>query len=160
MAPFDNTANADQSAKDLQNFRVEDWYQLIMTANDPGVYNFFVEGFSITDAYINKRVSQTNYPCRPTIAKIVPPNDPSRDAMDINDYITKSNTSMSLYNMTILNVPAFNRLDGKTILDLPRFSNNDDNLCPLTYSLSSSNLTYSVYNALQTPVMFTYENGT
>jgi hypothetical protein len=49
------------------------------------------------------------------------------------NYFKSTNVTKTFYNMTIGNVPEAQLLNQLTSIRIPRFENNDDDLCPLEY---------------------------
>ena len=64
-------------------------------------------------------------------------------------YLKSTDSIQTLYNITIGKVSQIDLLLKKTNFVFPRFSNNDDELCPLVYTMSESNLIYKEYTGLQ-----------
>lgn len=141
----DNTADADQTARDLKQFYLINRTMMNITAQAPGVYNYWVEGYSVTGKRIVKNINQTNYPCRPSVATIVPPSDPISQLMK-GTYFQSWDRFVTTYNITIDNINQFDLLNQVTNVTIPKFRNNDDLLCPLDYTLVMNDKPYTALN--------------
>jgi len=67
------------------------------------------------------------------------------------NYFKSTNVTKTFYNMTIGNVPEAQLLNQLTSIRIPRFENNDDDLCPLEYQLSKTSVFFELYDLLEAP---------
>jgi hypothetical protein len=89
------------------------------------------------------------YPCKASIATILPP------AYSGAAYYAgfDANKDMVFINLTEANVKSADRSANRFTLELPIFSNNNHTLCPLTYRLSSTKDSYTSFDELDAPVV-------
>jgi hypothetical protein len=144
LALNDNTAAADPSATDLMNFYLQG-KELIMDAQDPGIYDFYVIGAGIDNQLLpNEPVDQdsvfdtqavqlTNFPCKTSIN---PFDAPTRASMtsaltSASDYFQTNAVTGTQYLLNHDNVNPFDILSETTIVQIPVFTNDFPDLCPI-----------------------------
>jgi len=74
------------------------------------------------------------------------------------EYLKNTTIQGTEYNISLSRVPQADLLFRETYLDIPRFTNNDDVLCPLTYRLSSSNLEFSEFTDIAEPELIVVDD--
>jgi len=125
------------SAEDRNNFFINRGTSLVMTPFSKGYFTYFVIGQSHSGQFNYQTVMQTNWPCRQSIVSIVPTTE-SPTAMSASKFYLDSNDVATTYKIDFITITSFEVQRQETFITIPQFLNSEPDMCPLTFSLSSS----------------------